>query len=58
MARTIEIGLLVAAAIAILMATIFSLGQEQRFWERRVQYEIHFTRTNGLQKGAPVSLTG
>lgn len=56
--RTVRIGLLVAAALAILMVTIFSLGEEQRFWKRKVQYEIHFARTNGLQKGAPVSLTG
>jgi phospholipid/cholesterol/gamma-HCH transport system substrate-binding protein len=56
--QTTRIGLLIATALAIFMLTILSLGQEQRFWERKVQYEIHFTRTNGLQKGAPVSLTG
>jgi phospholipid/cholesterol/gamma-HCH transport system substrate-binding protein len=56
--RNVRIGLLVAAAIAILMVTVLSLGQEQRFWERKVQYEVHFARTNGLQVGAPVSLTG
>jgi phospholipid/cholesterol/gamma-HCH transport system substrate-binding protein len=57
-ARTAKIGLLVATALAIFMVTILSLGQEQRFWERKVQYELHFARTNGLQKGALVSLTG
>jgi phospholipid/cholesterol/gamma-HCH transport system substrate-binding protein len=56
--RNLRIGLLVAAAIAVLMITVLSLGQEQRFWERKVQYEVHFARTNGLQVGAPVSLTG
>jgi phospholipid/cholesterol/gamma-HCH transport system substrate-binding protein len=56
--RTLRIGLLVAVALAILMVTILSLGQEQRFWERRVQYEVRFARAGGLQKGAPVSLTG
>jgi phospholipid/cholesterol/gamma-HCH transport system substrate-binding protein len=56
--RTTRIGALVALAIVILMMTIFSLGEQQHFWERKVQYEIHFARTNGLQKGAPVSLTG
>jgi phospholipid/cholesterol/gamma-HCH transport system substrate-binding protein len=56
--RTTRIGLLVAVALVIFMGTIFSLGQEQRFWERKVQYEVRFARTNGLQKGAPVSLTG
>jgi len=56
--RTVKIGLLVATALAILMMTIFSLNQEQPFWERKVQYEVHFTRTGGLQTGAQVSLNG
>jgi phospholipid/cholesterol/gamma-HCH transport system substrate-binding protein len=56
--RTTKIGLLVAVALAILMVTVFSLNQEQPFWERKVQYEVHFTRTSGLQTGAPVSLNG
>ena len=50
--------MLVAVAIVILMVTVFSLGSEQRFWERKVQYEIHFTRTGGLQVGSQVSLNG
>src|SRR5947209_17869680 len=56
--RTTKIGLLVAIALAILMVTTFSLNQEQPFWERKIQYEVHFTRTGGLQTGAPVSLSG
>ena len=56
--RTTKIGLLVATALVILMLTIFSLNQEQPFWERKVQYEVHFTRTGGLQTGAQVSLSG
>src|SRR5438094_7301896 len=55
--RTTKIGLLVATALAILMVTTFSLNQEQPFWERKVHYEVHFTRAGGLQTGAPVSLT-
>jgi phospholipid/cholesterol/gamma-HCH transport system substrate-binding protein len=58
MTRTVKVGLLVALALLILMVTIFSLGAEQRFWERKVQYEIHFTRTGGLQVGSLVSLNG
>jgi phospholipid/cholesterol/gamma-HCH transport system substrate-binding protein len=56
--RNLRIGLLVAIALGIFMLTILSLGQEQRFWQRKAQYEIHFARTNGLQKGALVSLNG
>src|SRR5206468_922799 len=48
----------VAIALAILMVPVFSLNQEQPCWERKVQYEVRFTRTGGLQTGAPVSLSG
>jgi phospholipid/cholesterol/gamma-HCH transport system substrate-binding protein len=34
------------------------IGREQRFWENKQNYEIRFTRINGLRVGAPVSLTG
>src|SRR5439155_16750020 len=40
------------------MGAIVTLGQQEHFWERKVRYEMHFARTNGLQVGAPVSLTG
>ena len=50
--------MLVAVAIVILMVTVFSLGSEQRFWERKIQYEVHYTRTGGLQTGSQVSLNG
>src|SRR5882724_9923569 len=49
---------MVVVAVVILMVTIFSLGAEQRFWERKIQYEVHFTRTGGLQTGSQVSLNG
>ena len=58
MTRTVKTGILVCTALVILMVTVFSLGSEQRFWERKVQYEIHFTRTGGLQVGSQVSLNG
>jgi len=57
-AQTARVGFLVFVALVILIATIMSLGGEQKFWERKIQYEVHFARTNGLQVGAPVSLTG
>ncbi len=58
MARRARVGMLVLAAIVILIVTVVSLGQEQHFWERKVHYRIHLVRTNGLQVGAQVSLSG
>jgi len=46
--RTTKVGLLVAAALALLMGAIVTLGQQEHFWERKVRYEMHFARTNQL----------
>jgi len=56
--RNVRIGMLVFAALVLLMGTIFTLGQQQLLWERKIEYEIHLVRTNGLAVGAPVSLSG
>jgi phospholipid/cholesterol/gamma-HCH transport system substrate-binding protein len=56
--RNVKIGTLVSGALLLLMVTIFSLGQQQLLWSRKVEYDIHLARTGGLQEGAPVSLTG
>jgi phospholipid/cholesterol/gamma-HCH transport system substrate-binding protein len=37
---------------------IFLVGNQQRFWEGRVDYWVQFSRTNGLSEGAPVLLDG
>ena len=58
MARTTRVGLLVAVALGLFAAIVFMLGQQRHFWERKVPYELHFARTNGLQEGGDVSLSG
>ena len=58
MSRNLRVGLVAAVAIALFMAGTFLIGQEQRLWDRTVSYEIRFRRTNGLRRGAPVSLSG
>jgi phospholipid/cholesterol/gamma-HCH transport system substrate-binding protein len=58
MLKQTKVGLVVLVALVVLAATIFTLGEQQHLWERKVQYEIHFARTNGLQVGGIVSLTG
>ncbi|HLK11839.1 MAG TPA: MlaD family protein [Candidatus Binatia bacterium] len=58
MAKQAKVGLLVLAALVVFMMTILTLGQQQHLFERKVTYEIHFARSNGLQQGALVSLSG
>lgn len=58
MAKQTRVGLLVLAALVTLVATVLSLDEQRHFWERKVPYEVHFARSNGLQEGAPVGLSG
>jgi phospholipid/cholesterol/gamma-HCH transport system substrate-binding protein len=58
MGRQVRVGLLVLVALAIFMVTVFTLGQQEHLWERKVAYEIHFARAGGLAVGAGVSLAG
>ncbi len=56
--KSLRVGVVVAVALGLAMAGTFLIGREQRFWERRVSYEIRFARANGLRTGSQVSLTG
>jgi phospholipid/cholesterol/gamma-HCH transport system substrate-binding protein len=58
MTKEARVGTLVLAALVIAAVAIFLLGRQEHVWERKVSYTLHFARTNGLQKGAPVSLSG
>jgi phospholipid/cholesterol/gamma-HCH transport system substrate-binding protein len=55
---SIRVGLVIAGAIAIAAMTIFSIGKETRFLTGAEVVEAHFGHINGLQAGAPVSLSG
>ncbi len=56
--KAFSVGLVVIVALLMIGIGIFLVGSEQRFWEGRADYRLHFTRTNGLQEGAPVALDG
>ena len=46
------------AALVLAGAAILLLGRQQHLFERKVEFVLHVARTNGLQTGAPVSLSG
>lgn len=58
MGKETRVGGLVLGALVIAGVAIFLLGRQEHLWERKVDYELRFARTNGLQTGAPVSLSG
>jgi phospholipid/cholesterol/gamma-HCH transport system substrate-binding protein len=53
-----RVGLLLIVALGVAMATVFTLGRQQKFWERKTRYQLHLARTGGLREGAQVSLSG
>jgi phospholipid/cholesterol/gamma-HCH transport system substrate-binding protein len=57
-ALQVRVGLLILVALAILGIAIFMMGKERRLFEKRVGFEIRFSRTIGLREGSPISLTG
>lgn len=56
--KAFSVGLVAFVALSLIGVGVFLVGSEQRFWEGRADYRLHFTRTNGLQEGAPVALDG
>jgi phospholipid/cholesterol/gamma-HCH transport system substrate-binding protein len=56
--KAFSVGLVAFVALAAIGVGVFLVGSEQRFWEGHADYRLHFTRTNGLQEGAPVALDG
>jgi len=56
--KTFAVGVVSLFALAIIAFGVFLVGREQRFWEGRAIYWLQFSRTNGLQEGAPVALDG
>lgn len=56
--KSFAVGALTITTLVIVAVSVFLVGQEQRFWEGKNHYRIEFTRTNGLQEGAPVALNG
>jgi phospholipid/cholesterol/gamma-HCH transport system substrate-binding protein len=52
------VGLLTIVALGSIALSIFLIGSEQRLWQGRSPFRLHFTRTNGLQENAPVALDG
>ncbi len=55
---TTRVGALIAGGLAIVCFGIFSIGHGSRILHRSDAIETHFHRINGLQTGAPVSLSG
>lgn len=57
-AKEISVGIVVALAVFIVVIGIMSVGEESRFFARKVHYHVNFPNSIGLSKGSPVSISG
>jgi phospholipid/cholesterol/gamma-HCH transport system substrate-binding protein len=56
--KTLRVGLLVAAALTVLMLFIFFIGAEQQVFARKNEYEVRLESASGLAQGNPVRMSG
>jgi phospholipid/cholesterol/gamma-HCH transport system substrate-binding protein len=56
--RSIRVGLLVSASLAILMVFLFFIGSEQKIFARKNEYEVRLENVTGLSTGNPVRMSG
>jgi phospholipid/cholesterol/gamma-HCH transport system substrate-binding protein len=56
--KTIRVGLLVSAALVILMVFLFFIGSEQKIFARKSEYEVRLENVTGLTEGNPVRMSG
>ncbi len=54
----VRVGALIFTGLALLAFVIFSIGNTTHPFQTIYKLETRFTRVNGLQKGAPVTLSG
>lgn len=57
-AKEISVGIVVTIALLIFVVGIMSVGEESRFFAKKVYYHINFPDSTGLRKGSPVNLAG
>jgi len=56
--KEIRVGGAIILALTMMIIFVFSVGEDNAFFSRKVRYKILFTSTAGLYEGDPVLLTG
>ena len=56
--RELRVGAVILLALAIIVATVFSIGGQKKLFGGKTTYKILFTSTSGLFEGDPVVLMG
>jgi len=56
--KSIRVGVMVSAALLILMVFLFFIGSEQKIFARKNEYEVRLGNVTGLAEGNPVKMSG
>ena len=56
--REVRVGLVIAFALTVIIAFVFSIGGQKKMFGEKASYRIYFESTGGLFEGDPVYLTG
>jgi phospholipid/cholesterol/gamma-HCH transport system substrate-binding protein len=56
--KSTRVGLLVSAALIVLMIFLFFIGSEQKIFARKNEYEVRLENVTGLSQGNPVKMSG
>ncbi|CAN5558776.1 MlaD family protein [soil metagenome] len=58
MTRERRVGIFVAVGLIITTAAIFLIGQNRKFWQRKVRYQAVYSQVAGLKAGSPIAMGG
>src|SRR5215203_7250279 len=56
--REIRVGLVILAALVVVAAGIFLIGDKNNLFSRKARYHVEFNSVSGLKPGSPVQLDG
>jgi phospholipid/cholesterol/gamma-HCH transport system substrate-binding protein len=56
--KQVKVGIFVLAGLALITLTVFLIGDDAHYWERKVHYVAPFKDVQGLKPGSPVRLGG
>jgi phospholipid/cholesterol/gamma-HCH transport system substrate-binding protein len=57
-AREVRVGLVILAALVVVAAGIFLIGDKNNLFSRKARYHVEFNSVSGLKPGSPVQLDG
>lgn len=58
MTKEKKVGIFVVVGLGILALGIFLIGENRKFWQRKVSYTAVYSNVAGLQPGSPVAMGG